>query len=160
MQDKDFIKDPQPAPGAVKFNSENEIQEMLLSTCSPVLSYTSLDLFLKRDTTQTMKLYFDLTQFEGPLSDQTNKNTMNTVQSMGNSGSRRGLTKERSTLDILEVFKVLTNSLTNIRPIYLKVVRILEALSVFDPFYPGITQAFDTIDQISPRQHESKISNE
>ena len=60
------------------------------------------------------------------------------------------MTKERSTLDILEVFKVLTNSLTNIRPIYLKVVRIWEALSVFDPFYPGITQAFDTIDQISP----------
>ena len=97
-----------------------------------------------------MKLYFDLTQFVGPFSDQTNKNTMNTVQSMGNSGSRRGLTKERSTLDILEVFKVLTKSLTNVRPIYFKVVRMWEGLSAFDPFYPGITQAFVTIDQISP----------
>ena len=56
------------------------------------------------DTTRTMKLYFDLTQFVGPFSDQTNKNNMNTAaQSMGNSGSRRGLTKDRSTLDILEV---------------------------------------------------------
>ena len=88
------------------------------------LSFLTMDLFSKRDTTRTMKLYFDLTQFVGPLSDQTNKNTMNTVQSMGNSGSRRGLTKERSTLDILEVFKVLTKSLTNIRLIYFKVVRM------------------------------------
>ena len=96
-----------------------------------------------------MKLYFDLTQFVGPFSDQTNKNIMNTVQSMGNSGSRRGLAKDRSTLDILEVLEFWINSLTNIRPIYIQVVRMWEAQSAFDPFYPGITQAFDTIDQLS-----------
>lgn len=43
------------------------------------------------------------------------------------------------------------NSLTNIfRPISIQVMRMWEALSASEPFYPGFTQAFDTIDQISP----------
>ena len=70
---------------------------------------------------------------------------MNTAaQSMGNSGSRRGLTKDRSTLDILEVLNEFFD-----KPIYIQVVRMWEALSASEPFYPGFTRVFVTIDQIS-----------
>ena len=88
-----------------------------------VLSWPTLNLYSKKGYNLDNEIIFWPNTICWSVFRQIKK-TMNTVQSMGNSASRRGLSKDRSTLDILEVFKLLINYLTNLGPIYIQLVRM------------------------------------